>query len=158
MAKNLQLTSHRISPLNEALKVRVMDEPGEGGASHIYAIYTELDAEKPAHEQTLINYTLTFQRGDPAKVGVNGLSIESLFAVGLDRLEGFQSGPFACEENATAIAGLKGVLNALAARSKRIAKDAAAAAGESQPADAPTSAAATQETSGEPGSAGAETK
>lgn len=141
MAKNLQLTSHRISPLNEALKVRVMDEPGEGGASHIYAIYTELDAEKPAHEQTLINYTLTFQRGDPAKVGVNGLSIESLFAVGLDRLEGFQSGPFACEENATAIAGLKGVLDALAARSKRIAKDAAAAeaAAATKQADAPTS-------------------
>lgn len=50
--------------------------------------------------------TIKFQAG-PLPLGVNGCSIEDVIDVLVTRLEGFQSGPFRCRENALAITKLE---------------------------------------------------
>jgi hypothetical protein len=62
--------------------------------------------------------TLVFQNG-PVKEngeGVNGLTHEVLLAILIDRLRGFQAGPYACPENALALSYIEGALAALNAR------------------------------------------
>jgi len=46
---------------------------------------------------------LKFQCGPVAEVGKNGTTIENVIALLINRLEGFQRGPFVCPENARAI-------------------------------------------------------
>lgn len=50
---------------------------------------------------------IKFQCGPVAEVGVNGTSIENVIDLLEKRLEGFQSGPFKCRENALAITKLQ---------------------------------------------------
>ena len=50
--------------------------------------------------------SIRFQAG-PLPQGVNGCSIEDVIDVLVTRLEGFQSGPFRCRENALAITKLE---------------------------------------------------
>jgi hypothetical protein len=87
-----ELTSHKVNGLNEAIKIEVLDEPGAGGANHEYLI---------AAENSCLH--ISFQNGPIAEAGVNGISQEALLAVVEDRLKGFQSGPYACEDNAMAL-------------------------------------------------------
>lgn len=91
-----ELTSHKVNGLNEALRISVLDEPGAGGANHIYAIEFE-SAGKPE------SIDIQFQNGPINEAGVNGISQESLLAIVEDRLKSFQAGPYACEENAMAL-------------------------------------------------------
>jgi hypothetical protein len=44
-----------------------------------------------------------FQDGPIQETGVNGISNEALLAIVEDRLAGFQSGQYACRENAIAL-------------------------------------------------------
>ena len=53
------------------------------------------------------HFKLKFQLGPIKEVGVNGTTIESVIDVLVARLEGFQSGPFRCRENALAITKLE---------------------------------------------------
>lgn len=91
-----ELTSHKVNGLNESLRVEALDEPGPGGASHSYAI-----------APTIGNATgvrIDFQNGPLGEtIYPNGLSQEALLAIVEDRLKGFQSGPYACRENAVAL-------------------------------------------------------
>lgn len=65
---------------------------------------------------------IKFQCGPIKEHGVNGTSIENVIALLVQRLEGFQAGPFACEENAAAIAWLKDAVLELEQRTtKRVA-------------------------------------
>lgn len=57
-----------------------------------------------------------FQNGPIKEEGYNGISQEALFAVIIDRLEGFQSGKFACRENAVALTHTETALLWLAKR------------------------------------------
>jgi hypothetical protein len=99
-----QLTSHRVNGLNESIQIIVRDEPGQGNACHDYRI----EPITETHPQGAINpCRIKFQNGPIQEVGVNGLSNESLLAVVEDRLLGFQSGPFACRENAVALTKLQ---------------------------------------------------
>ena len=62
---------------------------------------------------------IKFQCGPLGEVGVNGCSIEDVIDVLAERLEGFQAGPFKCQENADALSFLytaKGVLLTRTAR------------------------------------------
>ncbi len=93
-----ELMSHKVNGLNEALKVLVADEPGQGNACHVYVIQTE--------DQS-VRVPVTFQNGPIGDLGVNGVSNEALLAIVEDRLQGFQSGPFACRENAVALTKLQ---------------------------------------------------
>jgi hypothetical protein len=89
-----ELTDHIISGDQAVqLQVIVVDEPGAGGANHMYQV------DIPSKGTTSIN----FQNGPIKEQGVNGLTQEVLYAIIIDRLRSFQSGPFACRENAIAL-------------------------------------------------------
>ena len=101
-----ELTGHKVNGANEALFVEALDEPGCGGASHHYGIggfkhrnWSETD------DETYLN--VRFQNGPIADAGTNGVTHEALLAILIDRLQGFQSGKFACRENALALTKLQ---------------------------------------------------
>jgi len=90
------ITDHKVNPANDVITVAVVDEPGAGGACHEY------DVTLPSGYTTRIS----FQNGPISESGVNGLTQEVLIAICCDRLRGFQSGEFACRENALALTKL----------------------------------------------------
>lgn len=94
-----ELTSHRVNGLNEALTILVTDEPGQGNACHRYEILFGPDHNRVCH--------IEFQNGPIQEGGVNGTSNEALLAIVEDRLLGFQSGEYACRENAVALTKLQ---------------------------------------------------
>ena len=95
------ITSHKVNGLNEALNINVLDEPGQGNACHEYQIEDKGDGEVAEFCR------IRFQNGPIKESGVNGISNESLLAVVEHRLLGFQSGDFACRENAIALTKLQ---------------------------------------------------
>lgn len=102
-----ELTSHMVNGLNEVLKIEVLDEPGQGNACHEYAISFHDERygvdRSPLSDKFGRNCIIGFQNGPIAESGVNGISNEALLAIVEDRLAGFQSGQFACRENAIAL-------------------------------------------------------
>lgn len=90
------------------LTITVVDEPGAGGACHAYLI-GNFSAKSNASSGTSPFYVeqtgvpVLFQNGPIKEHGVNGVTQEALLAVVIDRLRSFQSGPFACRENAIAL-------------------------------------------------------
>lgn len=50
---------------------------------------------------------IKFQCGPVLGAGINGTTIEAVIAVLVNRLQGFQDGPFKCRENALAITKLE---------------------------------------------------
>lgn len=94
------LTDHIVSadlPQSQ-IKISVVDEPGSGGANHQYLIRWKND-----RDQTEPRCFIGFQNGPILEEGVNGITQEALLAIVIDRLRGFQSGPFQCRENAIAL-------------------------------------------------------
>lgn len=99
-----EVVSHKVNGLNEELMIVVLDDPGAGNACHKYEIGygdgpTSLDEGNPCY--------IRFQNGPIGENGVNGISNEALLAIVEDRLLGFQSGQFACRENAVALTKLQ---------------------------------------------------
>jgi len=62
---------------------------------------------------------VVYQCGLPKDAGVNGCRIEDVIDVALFKLNQYQSGPLACEENAEAIRYLKLAKQSLAIRIQR---------------------------------------
>ena len=91
------ITSHKVNGLNEELTIAAMDEPGQGNACHEYIIRESNGTEHDIH----------FQNGPIQDAGVNGISNEALLAIVEHRLLGFQSGEYACRENALALTKLQ---------------------------------------------------
>ena len=87
-----ELTDHKVNPANDALTVVVTDQPGSGGANHMYEVSGYKG--KSGADSVLIE----FQNGPINEVGVNGLTQEVLLAIVADRLRSFQQGPFASQE------------------------------------------------------------
>lgn len=104
------ITIHHGSELNAKLDITA-DEKGEGGASHRYAITPENTVGVNLAE-------IKFQEGAMREVGFNGVSDEALLSIVIDRLRGFQSGPFSCRENALALTKLEESLHWLNARTR----------------------------------------
>lgn len=99
------LTSHKVNGLNEILRIEVLDEPGQGNANHLYGIIS--DEPRNADTPPAVMNPVRFQNGPIQEFGVNGISNEALLAIVEDRLLGFQSGQFACRENAVALTKLQ---------------------------------------------------
>lgn len=95
-----------LSDLNDQITIMVQDDPGHGGASHVY------DVQLPYHNLC----TIHFQDGPIQEAGVNGLSNEVLLAIVEDRLLAFQQGPYACDENADALSSVCYALDSLHSR------------------------------------------
>lgn len=98
-----QLAHHVVNGLNEQIMIDVLDSPGHGGACHRYRITTVGEHSKRPGECCFANTEIRFQNGPVKEHGVNGISNEALLAVLIDRLEGFQSGRFACHDNQVAL-------------------------------------------------------
>lgn len=104
------LTSHMVvSDGAPQLNVLVADAPGPGGANHRYEITgfnsrdNASESADPGYKCAFNSTTVLFQNGPIKEVGVNGITAEALLAILIDRLECFQSGPFACAENNVAL-------------------------------------------------------
>ncbi len=97
------------------LETFATDEPGHGGANHNYLI------EKPG----AVHVDIKFQNGaiNVGGNGVNGVQNEDLLAIVIDRLKGFQRGPFAHQYNADALTSIRSALASLQQRTRdRIAR------------------------------------
>jgi hypothetical protein len=103
-----ELTGHKVNPANDQLTVTVRDGPGAGGACHEYEIRLPDGS----------GLRLAFQNGPIAETGVNGITHEVLLAILMDRLEGFQSGPFRSDYNENALYHLMQAQTILQARTK----------------------------------------
>ncbi len=97
-----ELTSHKVNGLNDALKIKVLDDPGAGGACHCYMIHAD-ESHITLGDGVTVTCDVRFQNGPIAEAGVNGISQEALLAIVEDRLKCFQAGPYACRENAIAL-------------------------------------------------------
>lgn len=93
------INEHKVNPANDLLEIRVLDEPGAGGANHEYMIST------PPPDGFVCR--ISFQNGPIKENGVNGVTQEALLAICIDRLRAFQAGKFACRENAIALTKLE---------------------------------------------------
>lgn len=107
-----ELTGHKVNPANDVLKVLVHDEPGSGGAHHDYSI--GIPSQDPNSTATTI--PIRFQNGPIAEAGVNGLTLEALLAILIDRMEGFQGGPYASADNQEALDAMRTAQTALQRR------------------------------------------
>lgn len=107
-----EIETHKINGLNEAITLTVIDEPGDGGACHHYRQSYRREARGNEAQD------IWFQQGPIQEVGVNGTSNEALLAIVLDRLECFQAGPYACEENELARLSVVAALEALLRRTR----------------------------------------
>ncbi len=106
-----KLTDHKLNGLNDALEILVLDEPGQGGACHRYAIrpIDPITTSDPtgSSQRSRACCDINFQNGPINEHGVNGISGEALLAIVIDRLRGFQAGEFATRENACALIHLE---------------------------------------------------
>lgn len=105
-----ELTDHIVSGDQAVqLKIEVTDEPGAGGANHLYMIRgfnTQTNPSDPftvRHGSPSEHTTILFQNGPIKDFGVNGVTQEALLAIVIDRLRSFQAGPFSCDDNQAAL-------------------------------------------------------
>ncbi len=110
---------------NHQLSIKVLDEPGAGGANHKYEIgWTRPDEGDPSGTLTSrYGDVVSFQNGPIKEFGVNGVTQEALLAIVIDRLRSFQAGPFACADNHKALHHCQMAIGFLQERTKaRIAR------------------------------------
>lgn len=87
-----EITSHKGNGLNDAIRIEVRDEPGHGNACHDYFIAVGQESGRIKFQNGLIH---------DSQQGLVADAVYSNFVE--DRLQGFQSGEFACRENAIAL-------------------------------------------------------
>lgn len=84
---------------------------GPGDAHHHYEVRRK--------EGTTVMMRFNFQDGPIKESGINGIVDENLIAIVIDRLQGFQSGKYACRENAIALTKLQEALMWLKERTRK---------------------------------------
>jgi hypothetical protein len=119
-----ELHGHKVNPANDTLTIKVLDEPGAGGACHLYSVRGFDTANNPSDPfiarfgKPADHTTILFQNGPINEVGVNGVTHEALLEIVADRLRAFQAGPYACRENALALTKLEEAQHWLQSRTK----------------------------------------
>lgn len=119
-----ELTSHKVNGLNESLKIEVHGAPGQGGACYAYDVVgfdtkdNSASVDTQGYRRSFSRVPIVFQNGPIAESGVNGISNEALLSIVEDRLKGFQSGPYACRENALALTHIQDALHWLLHRTR----------------------------------------
>lgn len=94
-----EITTHKVNDLNKCIVVNTFEN-----APYEYRIS---GVKGPLDHHPIPTIEIRFQNGPIADVGANGITIESLLAVVIDRLQGFQQSQFNCRENACAITKLE---------------------------------------------------
>jgi hypothetical protein len=110
------LTEHKVNPANDRLTIEVQDDPGPGGANHVYEVRLPNWTRDPDGKNAKGITTISFQKGPINENGVNGLTQEVLLAIVADRLRSFQAGPFSCRENALALTKIEEAMHWLHSR------------------------------------------
>lgn len=118
-----EVTGFSVNPMNDKLRIKVLDEPGAGGANHVYCISGADFSQNPAVNGNLGETSgqdaiLLFQNGTIPENGVNGVTQEALLAIVIDRLRSFQAGKFSCRENALALTKLEEAMHWLSHRTR----------------------------------------
>lgn len=115
-----RLTEHKISTLNiNNIEVYPIDERDSDGAHHWYCIdVLKLSEQEKCEGLFEVPYTvnLKFQKGGLQEAGPNGITDQALIAIVLDRMRGFQNGPYSSRDNAIAITKLEEALDRMARR------------------------------------------
>ena len=89
--------------------VAATDEKGQGNANHEYQIVGSVPIGTDNVSGKILG-TVSFQNGPIKEAGVNGVMNEDLIAIVIDRMRGFQSGDYACRDNALALTKLEEAL------------------------------------------------
>jgi hypothetical protein len=100
---------------SEYTEVFAVDERGPGNANHVYEVKRKIDKIGQTIE---VLSTIVFQNGPVKEAGINGIQNEDLLAIVIDRLQGFEKGPYDCVENKRALVDLYGALLHLQKRTK----------------------------------------
>lgn len=100
------IETHEVTP-QRFLDIRVVDEPGHGGACHKYEVWKHSTPSGAGLNTDLKLCEINFQNGPIKEHGVNGITQEALLAVVIDRLASFQAGPFPTFFNEMALGHLK---------------------------------------------------
>lgn len=98
-----QISGHEGSTLNSDISITADDRDDNGGA-HSYQIQFP-----EAHDSEELGgiIDIKFQQGPLQETGYNGITDEALIAIVIDRLEGFNTGPFRNRYNSLAITKLE---------------------------------------------------
>jgi hypothetical protein len=91
--------------------VFALDPPADGGACHDYQIR--------AAKSGAVLATIHFQKGPIGESGVNGIQHDDVLRILLDRLDGFQGGPYASAVNEVAAGHIGAALAADETRTRR---------------------------------------
>lgn len=112
------IEDHKTNAVNGGLAVAAMNEPGPGGACTHYRIsgYDPLKHPSAKVSYAVHPHDILFQDGIENLCGVTN---ESVLAILTHRMRGFQSGKFACQENADALHHMELALHALKLRSTK---------------------------------------
>jgi len=102
--------------IEKETKVYALEEAGQENVCSDYDIRS---TDKIEAGLTKILGSVSFQKGAIQEHGVNGIQNENLLAIVIDRLEGFQSGEFACNENHLALIHCRNALEQLNIRTRR---------------------------------------
>ena len=108
------ITGHEVNAANRVIAIAA-DQPSHGNASHEYVI-AEQSGIGTDHNNIL--GIVKFQFGPVRENGTNGVTNESLLAIVVDRLRRFQSGDYACRENALALTKIEEALHWLHSRTR----------------------------------------
>lgn len=117
-----ELTDHLTGGSGDSLTIRVADEPGAGGANHLYMIEGYNSGSNPScpftarYGKPSDHSTVLFQNGAIPERGINGVTQEAVLAIVIDRLRCFQAGPFANVYNAKALGHCEAALQSLKQR------------------------------------------
>lgn len=120
-----EILTHKVNGCNDQLRIKVRDEPGSGGAHHRYDIFGFNTDSNPsriaedAYSAAFSRLPIVFQNGPIKETGTtNGVTHEALLAIVADRLECFQAGKFACDENQLALGYVKAAMAVLKSRTE----------------------------------------
>lgn len=123
------ITSHNVPGLETGIRISAPSESDTEPSNRLYLVSGFNSRNNPAFKAVS---TVAFNEdlqgfafvNNVDENGVpNGLTLEALTAILIDRLEVFQSGPFACDENDVAMVHYKAALNVLHQRTLRLAKE-----------------------------------
>ena len=102
------ITQHNPTADSGPIQIHAMDDPGPEGARHLYKIFFS----GPNGMQVQTNFA--FQKGSVIEAGLNGITMETLLAICIDRLRDLQVGDPAFRDwHTEALAPIEEALEAL---------------------------------------------
>lgn len=112
MSESREVTAHHVGKEVE-VRIFATGPLNPGGANNSYVV-GEVAEEKITNCLGVIQ----FQSGHPGEQGRNGVTLEALLAICLDRLQSFQHGPFPSRYNESALQNIERAIESLKDRTR----------------------------------------